>query len=363
MAKDTSSIEAYLDGIHHMDSLEGMKKLPDKSVNLVITSPPYSDMKIYDGGFAGFHPDNYVEWFLPYVSEVARILTDDGSFILNINDKVVDTFRHPFIFELIYAIHNIGDYCRIKDIDPLNMYGMRMFERLFWNKGKFLANRYRFGDKVEYLFWFSKSRKRKIHMDKMRLEYDEKSVKRLARPLIKRFARESGEEVVEYKQGGEGSWKVHEEGALPSTMIEEGAMIHVPVLVERLDEGTTLVLENFDGEYFEIVKPKEGTSPHPSTIVTIGSETRKISDNHVAVYPERLVTYFIQGSTDEGDVVLDPFSGTGTTAVIASALNRRYIGFDISKEYVEFSRERIVNGPYLKGLGRRSVKGQKTQNK
>jgi len=348
MAQDTRSIEAYLDGIHHIDSLEGMKNLPDKSVNLVITSPPYSDMKVYEGGFGGFHPDNYVEWFLPYVSEVARILTDDGSFILNINDKVVDTFRHPFIFELIYAIHNIDDYCKIKGIEPLNMHGLRMFERLFWNKGKFLANKYRFGDKIEYLFWFSKSKERKIHMNKMRLEYDEKSVKRLARPLIKRFARESGEEVVEYKQGGEGSWKVHEEGALPSTMLEEGAMIHVPTLVERLDEGTTLVLENFDGEHFEIVNPTEGTSPHPSTIVTIGSETRKISDKHVAVYPERLVTYFIQGATDEGDVVLDPFSGTGTTSVIASALNRRYIGFDISKEYVEFSRERIVKGPYLK---------------
>ena len=64
--------------------------------------------------------------------------------------------------------------------------------------------------------------------------------------------------MLEYKQGGEGSWKVHEDGALPSTMLEEGAMIHVPTLVERLDEGTTLVLEDFDGEHFEIVNPTEG---------------------------------------------------------------------------------------------------------
>jgi DNA modification methylase len=347
MAGTREPIEAFLDDIHHVDSLEGMKKLPDKSVNLIITSPPYSDMKVYEGGFGGFHPDNYVEWFLPYVSEVSRILTEDGSFILNINDKVVDTFRHPFVFELIYAIHHIDDYCKMKNMKPLEMNGLKMFERLFWNKGKFLANRYRFGDKIEYLFWFSKSRKRKIHMDEMRMKYDEKSVKRLARPLLKRFARESGEEVVEYKQGGEGSWKVHEKGALPSTMLEEGAMIHVPTLVETLDEGTTLVLEAFDGEHFELIQPKEGIESPPSTIVTIGSETRKISDKHVAVYPERLVTYFIQGATDEGDIVLDPFSGTGTTAVVASAMNRRYIGFDISKEYVDFSKERIKKGPYM----------------
>jgi len=349
MAKKELSLESFLDDIHHMDSLEGMKKIPTASIDLVITSPPYADMREYEGGFAGFHPDKYVEWFLPYVAEIARILKPTGSFILNINDKVVDTFRHPFIFELIFAIHNIEDYCKLKKMKKLDMHNMKMFERLFWNKGKFLANPHRFGDKLEYLFWFSKSDgKRKINMDAMRMEYDKKSVARMKRPLIKRFRRESGEEITEYKQGGEGSWRVNQKGALPSTMIEEGAMAHVPQIVEELPDGTTLVLENFDGETFEVVQPKEGTSPQPSTIVTIGSETRRILGNHVAVYPERLMTYFIQGATDEGDIVLDPFSGTGTTSVIAEALNRHYIAFDISKEYVEFGRSRVKSGPYLK---------------
>ena len=121
------------------DCLEGMKKLDDESIDLVITSPPYADMKVYADGFAGFHPDNYVEWFLPYVAEISRILKPTGSFILNINDKVEDTFRHTFVFELIYAIHNIVDYCKIKGIDELNMNGLKLFERLFWNKGKYLA--------------------------------------------------------------------------------------------------------------------------------------------------------------------------------------------------------------------------------
>ena len=59
------------------------------------------------------------------------------------------------------------------------------------------------------------------------------------------------------------------------------------------------------------------------------------------------MTYFIQGATDEGDIVLDPFSGTGTTSVIAEALKRHYIAFDISEEYVKFGRERVQSGPYL----------------
>jgi site-specific DNA-methyltransferase (adenine-specific) len=349
MAKKATTLDPFLDQIHHMDSLEGMKKIPTASIDLVITSPPYADMKVYEGGFAGLHPDKYVEWFLPYVAEISRILKPTGSFILNINDKVVKTFRHPFVFELIFAIHNAEDYCKMKKMKKLDLADLKLFERLFWNKGKFLANPHRFGDKIEYLFWFSKDsgEKRKINMKKMRMEYDKKSVERMKRPLIKRFVRESGEETTEYVQGGEGSWKVNPDGALPSTMIEEGAMLHVPQIVENLEDGTTIVLENYDGETFELVQPTEGSSPHPSTIVTIGSETRRILGSHVAVYPERLMTYFIQGATDEGDVVLDPFSGTGTTSVIANALGRRYIAFDISEEYVNFARKRVASGPYL----------------
>ena len=337
------------DTVYHGDSLAGMRMVESESIDLVITSPPYADMKVYEGGFGGFHPDEYVKWFLPYVAEIGRILKPTGSFILNINDKSMDGFRHPFIFELIYAIHNAKDYCKLKGLEELDMHGLRMFARLFWNKGKFLAHPKRFGDKVEFLFWFSKTKERKFDMTPMRLKYDEKSVKRMQRPLLKRFVRESGEEVTEYKQGGEGSWAPNEQGALPSVLIEEGAMLHVRPVVENLPEGTVLIGERLE-DAIEVIQPKAGDEPPASTLVTIGSESRRIAGNHVAVYPERLVNYFIQGSTEEGDVVLDPFLGTGTTAVVAKALNRQYIGFDISADYVKTANERIETGPYLKEL-------------
>ncbi len=338
--------------IYFGDSLKGMKNLPDACIDLVMTSPPYADMKKYADGFEGFQPDNYVQWFLPYISQIARILKDTGSFILNINDKSMDGFRHPFIFELIYAIHNIEDYCKIKgiELEKVDMHGLKLFERLFWNKGKYLAHPKRFGDKVEYIFWFSKAKNRKLNMDPMRLEYDSKSVKRMERPLLKRFVREGGEEVTEYKQGGEGSWAPNPEGALPSVLIEEGAMHHVHPVEEALPEGTILITEKFDSDFHGVVQPKEGDSPHPSTIVTIGSEARRIAGNHVAVYPERLVSYFIQGATDAGDIVLDPFMGTGTTAVVAKALGRQYIGYDQVEDYVKTAMERVEKGPYVKEL-------------
>jgi DNA modification methylase len=91
----------------------------------------------------GIHPDNYVEWFLPICNEICRVIKPTGSFILNINDKVESKFRHPYVFDLISEIHKRTE--------------LKMFERLFWNKLKSLPNRSRFGDRVEYIFWFPKN--------------------------------------------------------------------------------------------------------------------------------------------------------------------------------------------------------------
>jgi hypothetical protein len=237
----------------------------------------------------------------------------------------------------------------MKGMDYADMHGMKLFERLFWNKGKYLAHPKRFGDKVEYLFWFSKTKDRKFIIDPMRLEYDQKSIKRMQRPLLKRFVRESGEEVAEYKQGGEGSWAPNPQGAAPSCLIEEGAMLHVRPIVEDLPEGTVLIGERFE-DGVEVIDLSQETNDTPTTVVNIGSEARRIAGNHVAVYPERLVNYFIQGSTEEGDLVIDPFMGTGTTAVVAKALGRNYIGFDISDDYVRTAMDRVEAGPYLEEL-------------
>jgi DNA modification methylase len=81
----------------------------------------------------------------------------------------------------------------------------------------------------------------------------------------------------------------------------------------------------------------------PTTLVNISSESKRIADNHVAVYPVELVDYFIKGSTEEGDLVLDPFMGTGTTAVSAIKLVRNYIGFEKQEEYIEVANKRILD--------------------
>ncbi len=263
--------------IHKGDSLELLKQLPDNSVDLVITSPPYADLKVYIDN-PGILADDYVNWFIPYCKEIERVIKPTGSFILNINDKVENGFRHPYVFDLISKLHKET--------------GLKMFERLFWNKMKGLPNRSRFGDRVEYLFWFAKEKGFKFNIDDMRTEYSEKSIKRMTKPLKKRFARTEGDDNIEYK-----NWAPNPKGALPTTL------------------------------------------------VNISSESKRIADSHVAVFPVSLVEYFIKGSTEKGDLILDPFMGTGTTAVASKKLGRNWMGFELEQDYIEIANKRI--GEYV----------------
>jgi|TARA_R110002012_G_scaffold72230_2_gene184725 site-specific DNA-methyltransferase (adenine-specific) len=262
--------------VYNIDAIDGLRKLEDNVVDLVITSPPYADMKKYADGSNGIPVKQYVAWLLPFIEEISRVLKPTGSFILNINDKVSNKFRDPYVYELVYKITSST--------------GLKLYERLFWNKGKGLSHPKRFGDKIEYIFWFAKTDKFTINIDEMRVPYSKSSLKRFNKPIKKRFNRTEGDEKIEYKE-----WGPNPKGALPSTLIN------------------------------------------------IGSESKRISDNHIAVYPEALSDYFIKGSTNEGDLVIDPFMGSGTTGVSAKKHKRHWIGFDNIEEYVNFANQRIKN--------------------
>jgi len=68
---------------------------------------------------------------------------------------------------------------------------------------------------------------------------------------------------------------------------------------------------------------------------------KKINKSHRAVFPEELVNYIIENFSNKGDIIYDPFMGTGTTSVVAKKLNRKYVGSEISNEYCEIAKERL----------------------
>jgi len=100
--------------IYHGDSEQVLKTFAPESVNLIVTSPPYADQR--KKTYGGIAPDEYVDWFLPISAQLLRVLKPDGSFVLNIKERVVNGERHTYVLELIIAMRKQGwlwteEYC------------------------------------------------------------------------------------------------------------------------------------------------------------------------------------------------------------------------------------------------------------
>ena len=76
-----------LNSIIHGDARSELRQFPTDYIDLIVTSPPYADSRKQTYG--GIHPDDYVEWFLPFAEELLRVLKLTGSFVLNIKEKVI----------------------------------------------------------------------------------------------------------------------------------------------------------------------------------------------------------------------------------------------------------------------------------
>ncbi len=81
-----------------------------------------------------------------------------------------------------------------------------------------------------------------------------------------------------------------------------------------------------------------------SNILRTGRGKRKSGSGHRAVFPENLIQELLSSFSRSGDIVYDPFTGTGTTAKMAISLNRKYIGSEVSKEYCQLAKKRIQDG-------------------
>ena len=124
---------------------------PGRSVNLVVTSPPYADQR--KGLYGGIHPDEYVEWFLPRAEAIRRVLRDDGSFVLNIKEKAVGGEKHPYVYDLVLALRR--------------EFGWRLVDEYCWHKRNCYPGKWpnRFRDSWERLFHFTISPRFKMNQE------------------------------------------------------------------------------------------------------------------------------------------------------------------------------------------------------
>jgi DNA modification methylase len=263
------------------DCFELIKTLEDNSVDLVITSPPYADIVNYGKNISIKKPNEYCDWLLPLFNEIHRVLKPSGSFILNINDNCSNGLRNPFIYELIYRSQKETN--------------LKFYDTYIWHKRAGIPNgsKKRFRNNTEFIFHFVKNQKElKFYMDRVMEPAAESFKKRLKSPINN------------------------------DTEIIDGERIRKKVMW---------------GEY-EMVRPD-----NVFRFNTAATE-RDNSIRHPAPYHKELPTYFINLLTDEGDVVLDVFSGIGTTGLGCN--NREYIGFELNEKYAEFSKKRL-NGEEL----------------
>ena len=134
------------------DSKEQLKLLPENSVDLVVTSPPYADQR--RNTYGGIHPDDYVEWFLPISEQLLRVLKPTGTFILNIKEKAVKGERSTYVIELILEMRKQG---------------WLWTEEFIWHKKNCYPGKWpnRFRNAWERLLQFNKSRKFNMYQEEV----------------------------------------------------------------------------------------------------------------------------------------------------------------------------------------------------
>ncbi len=264
----------YLDAIFEGDCEDVLAGLPDESIDLIFTSPPYADQR--RRVYGGVHPNAYVDWFMPKAAQFKRVLKPKGTFVLNIKERVVNGERHTYVIELILAMRRSG---------------WLWTEEFMWHKKNSYPGKWpnRFRDNWERLIQFNKQKKFNMYQDAVMV------------PV--------------------GNWAKDRLKNLSETdrMRDES----------RVGSGFGKNVSHWVGR----------DRVYPNNVIHMATESSNKS--HSAVFPVSLPSWFIRLFTQPGDVVLDPFIGSGTTAVAAASLGRRFVGIDTNAEYVELSRERI----------------------
>lgn len=164
MEAKQKEIQEYMDSYICGDCLDVLSNIPDESIDLIMTSPPYADqIKDYGDVVKKIKPDEYIDWFLPRAREFYRVLKQNGSFVLNINDKLDGKFQNIFVFKLVIALcdevgfHLVRDYIWHNPATPPNVFSRGTMGRTKKSH--------------EYCFWFSKSEQWTFNMDPIRKPY------------------------------------------------------------------------------------------------------------------------------------------------------------------------------------------------
>jgi len=256
-----------LDTIICGDNCEVMRTMPSESIDLVVTSPPYDDLRTYGGHQWDFYG---VAWNLK------RLLKPGGVIVWVIGDQTKDGDESGSSWAQANHFKSIG---------------LKLWDTMIWRKTCFSPGdgKYRYHDVFEYMFVFSKGMAK-------------------SRNMIRDVPVREGDAGLAYKKTTD----------------------------RRRDQS------NSRKERAKWIQPEFGVRRNVWDVTSGANDTDACAREHPAVFPEALARDHILSWSDEGDIVLDPFSGSGTTSKMAKHNGRRYIGIEVNPEYVAISEKRLA---------------------
>lgn len=330
-----------LDYIDNIECIEGLKSLPDDSVSCCVTSPPYYGLRDYGtDGQIGMEatPEEYIASLVSVFSEVRRVLRPDGTLWVNIGDsyagsgkgRTADGKHHKGKGKSSHYEGTAGGTltktkavgCKPKDLIgipwmlafALRADGWYLRQDIIWQKPNCMPEsvKDRCTKSHEYIFLLSKSPKYYFDAEAISEPIAGSSTKRYMQNLEKQRGsdRQPNKTNGPMKAalprfGGEKYGASDQE----ETRTKSGR-VYVPTLRRNKRDVWSVSTAGYKGAHF-------------------------------AVFPEKLIEPCILAGAPRGGIVLDPFMGSGTTAVTCLKNGRHYIGFELNEKYCDIAQQRV----------------------
>jgi DNA modification methylase len=268
--------------------------------NVVITSPPYATQREYDpsSGFRPVPPEEYGEWFRDVAANIAAVLAPDGSYLLNLKEHAEGGQRSLYVKDLVIA--------------HVRQWGWWFIDEFCWRKtdnGVPGGWGNRFKNAWEPVHHFS--------MSEARIKFRPQAVGH------------TSEDCFDYNphnpKSTSGSGLL---GTGPRGAAADGGKNQSAWQCSR-----SSLSDDSEGRHAGIARP--------SNVIEVRTESSQGA--HSAPFPRPLVEFFLLAFSDAGDVVHDPFLGSGTTMAAAHVLGRKGYGCEISPAYCDVILRRIMN--------------------
>ena len=312
------------------DNLELIQKLPDCSIQLVITSPPYFQQRDYGGGMGNeTEVSEYINKLLCIFRECVRVVKDDGSIVFNVGDKYIDSnlLLVPYRFALAATetglVKLVNEVTWVKRNPTPRQFRRRLVSSTepFFHFAK--SDNYFYDLKAFLASENTQKRQNRKGSTKLGQRYFELIAESELSKTEKITARKELTEVIqEVLQGQIHDFRMKIRG------------IHAEPFGGQIG-GRTLQLKN---KGFTIIR-MHGNKLKRDVIETSVAAVK--GNKHPAIYPVEVVEEFLHLLTLPGSLVLDPFMGSGSTAIACKKTGRHYIGYDINTEYCEHARQRV----------------------